>query len=177
LPPTTLLSSRAQLHAPFLTPPPLPPYLPLGIGGDWVGCKLVECGERAGRVLSRWVKEWGLAGPDSLPPPPLPPTPTQPPTHMTMHRTDAPSVVPRFHPLQTPVETDVFYSNGSDDPWQRAAVNATLSDTQPEVTAVCDGCGHCGDLETYVGRHGVGAGAAGPCPTCMCAWVPSPPPP
>lgn len=55
----------------------------------------------------------------------------------------------------TPAETDVFYSNGSDDPWQRAAVNGTLSDTQPEVTAVCDGCGHCGDLETYANSPAV----------------------
>lgn len=46
----------------------------------------------------------------------------------------------------TPTSNNTFYSNGGDDPWQRAAVASTLSATQPEFTAHCDGCGHCGDL-------------------------------
>lgn len=54
-----------------------------------------------------------------------------------------------------PKETNVFYSNGSQDPWQRAAVNHTLSSTQPEMTAVCDSCGHCGDLEPYASSDAV----------------------
>ncbi len=57
----------------------------------------------------------------------------------------------------TPVENNTFYSNGSDDPWQRAAVSATLSPAQPEITAFCDGCGHCGDLEPYAHSTAVNA--------------------
>lgn len=40
----------------------------------------------------------------------------------------------------------VFASQGSDDPWQLAGVDATLSPTYLEITAVCDGCSHCADL-------------------------------
>lgn len=48
----------------------------------------------------------------------------------------------------TPNATKVIALNGSDDPWQRAAVNATLGPDYPMVLATCDGCGHCGDLRT-----------------------------
>ncbi|OQR97863.1 serine protease family S28 [Achlya hypogyna] len=40
----------------------------------------------------------------------------------------------------------IFYANGGDDPWQRASVLASLGEDQPAFLAVCDLCGHCGDL-------------------------------
>lgn len=40
----------------------------------------------------------------------------------------------------------VFATQGSDDPWQPAGVQATLSSTYQEATAVCAGCSHCRDL-------------------------------
>ena len=40
----------------------------------------------------------------------------------------------------------VFATQGSDDPWQPAGVQTTLSDTYLESTATCDGCSHCNDL-------------------------------
>ena len=46
-----------------------------------------------------------------------------------------------------PNSTNVFACNGSDDPWQGATINATISATYVEKTAVCDGCGHCRDLQ------------------------------
>jgi len=46
-----------------------------------------------------------------------------------------------------PKTTKVFFSNGSDDPWQRAAVSKSDQDKNlPELTINCDGCGHCVDL-------------------------------
>ena len=46
----------------------------------------------------------------------------------------------------TPPSNSTIALNGSDDPWQNAAVLSTLRPDYPEFTAVCDGCGHCGDL-------------------------------
>jgi hypothetical protein len=46
----------------------------------------------------------------------------------------------------TPNGTQIIALNGSDDPWQRAAVQASLSPSYVEFLATCDGCGHCGDL-------------------------------
>ena len=46
----------------------------------------------------------------------------------------------------TPNGTNIIALNGSDDPWQRAAVQASLSPSYVEFLATCDGCGHCGDL-------------------------------
>ncbi|TYZ58009.1 hypothetical protein PybrP1_003504 [[Pythium] brassicae (nom. inval.)] len=40
----------------------------------------------------------------------------------------------------------IFFSNGGDDPWQRASVLASLSDDEVANVAQCDLCGHCGDL-------------------------------
>ncbi|CAI5744740.1 unnamed protein product [Peronospora destructor] len=40
----------------------------------------------------------------------------------------------------------IFFSNGGDDPWQRASVLATLSDDEIANLARCEICGHCGDL-------------------------------
>jgi len=40
----------------------------------------------------------------------------------------------------------VFYSDFSDDPWQRASVWFSPSDSQPYHLAQCDNCGHCMDL-------------------------------
>lgn len=41
----------------------------------------------------------------------------------------------------------IFFSNGADDPWQRASVVETLiPDDEVANLAVCDLCGHCGDL-------------------------------
>eukprot|EP01138_Halocafeteria_seosinensis_P014312 gb/GECG01014612.1/.p1 GENE.gb/GECG01014612.1/~~gb/GECG01014612.1/.p1 ORF type:complete len:219 (+),score=8.47 gb/GECG01014612.1/:1-657(+) len=42
--------------------------------------------------------------------------------------------------------SNIFYSNGSDDPWKMASVRDNLSSTLIEYTAVCDGCGHSRDL-------------------------------
>lgn len=42
--------------------------------------------------------------------------------------------------------TNVIATQGSDDPWQGAGVERALRESYPEFTAVCDGCGHCGDL-------------------------------
>ena len=47
---------------------------------------------------------------------------------------------------RTPTQTNVVALNGADDPWQGATQNITRSPSYPEITAVCDGCGHCGDL-------------------------------
>jgi hypothetical protein len=40
----------------------------------------------------------------------------------------------------------IFFSNGGDDPWQRASVLETLSDDEVASLAKCELCGHCGDL-------------------------------
>ena len=45
-----------------------------------------------------------------------------------------------------PTSTNVVATNGGDDPWRGCTLNATLRDSYPESTALCDGCGHCGDL-------------------------------
>ncbi|KAG7389148.1 hypothetical protein PHYBOEH_007563 [Phytophthora boehmeriae] len=45
-----------------------------------------------------------------------------------------------------PTGHKIFFSNGGDDPWQRASVLHTLSDDQIANLAKCDLCGHCGDL-------------------------------
>lgn len=42
----------------------------------------------------------------------------------------------------------VYYSDFSDDPWQRASVWYPVSDSQPYGLAMCDDCGHCKDLHT-----------------------------
>ena len=41
-----------------------------------------------------------------------------------------------------------FYSDFSDDPWQRASVNYPVSSDQPYSLAMCTDCGHCKDLHT-----------------------------
>lgn len=45
-----------------------------------------------------------------------------------------------------PKANKVFYSDFSDDPWQRASVTAPVGDEQPYHLAMCDNCGHCLDL-------------------------------
>ena len=40
----------------------------------------------------------------------------------------------------------VFATQGSDDPWQGAGVQAPISSTYLESTANCAGCSHCRDL-------------------------------
>ena len=45
-----------------------------------------------------------------------------------------------------PTAHNVFYSDFSDDPWQRASVWFSPSDSQPYHLAMCDNCGHCMDL-------------------------------
>jgi hypothetical protein len=50
------------------------------------------------------------------------------------------------HGGATPASTNTIALNGGDDPWQNAAVARTLRADYPELTAVCAGCGHCGDL-------------------------------
>ena len=48
----------------------------------------------------------------------------------------------------TPNAVNVIALQGSDDPWQTAGVQSSLGPLYPEVTAQCNGCGHCGDLMT-----------------------------
>lgn len=45
-----------------------------------------------------------------------------------------------------PSAENVFYSDFSDDPWQRASVWFSPSSSQPYHLAQCDDCGHCLDL-------------------------------
>jgi len=45
-----------------------------------------------------------------------------------------------------PVAHKVFYTNFSDDPWQRASVDFSPSADQPYFLSKCDDCGHCMDL-------------------------------
>ncbi|KAE9024294.1 hypothetical protein PR002_g11495 [Phytophthora rubi] len=45
-----------------------------------------------------------------------------------------------------PTGHKIFFSNGGDDPWQRASVLDTLSDDEIANLAKCELCGHCGDL-------------------------------
>lgn len=40
----------------------------------------------------------------------------------------------------------IFFSNGADDPWQRASVLHSISEDQVANLAQCDLCGHCRDL-------------------------------
>jgi len=47
-----------------------------------------------------------------------------------------------------PRGSKIYFSNGSDDPWQRAAVEKTVNALLPELTIECSGCGHCVDLAT-----------------------------
>jgi pimeloyl-ACP methyl ester carboxylesterase len=47
---------------------------------------------------------------------------------------------------QFPHASKVFYSDFSDDPWQRASVNYEVTIDQPYALAMCDGCGHCRDF-------------------------------
>lgn len=47
-----------------------------------------------------------------------------------------------------PNARNVFYSDFSDDPWQRASVDYSVSTTQPYHLATCTDCGHCKDLHT-----------------------------
>jgi hypothetical protein len=48
----------------------------------------------------------------------------------------------------TPHAQRTFYSDFSDDPWQRASVNYPVSSDQPYGLAMCTDCGHCKDLHT-----------------------------
>ena len=45
-----------------------------------------------------------------------------------------------------PYANKVFYSDFSDDPWQRASVDYQVSVDQPYHLTTCDDCGHCLDL-------------------------------
>jgi len=45
-----------------------------------------------------------------------------------------------------PFAHNVFYSDFSDDPWQRASVNYPVSSDQPYFLTVCEDCGHCKDF-------------------------------
>lgn len=47
-----------------------------------------------------------------------------------------------------PTASKVFYSDFSDDPWQRASVYYPVSSDQPYYLAQCDDCGHCRDFST-----------------------------
>jgi len=48
----------------------------------------------------------------------------------------------------SPLAHNVFYTDFSDDPWQRASVTYPVSSDQPYKLATCDDCGHCKDLHT-----------------------------
>lgn len=47
-----------------------------------------------------------------------------------------------------PAAERVFYSDFSDDPWQRASVTAQVGSAQPYAYSVCEDCGHCSDFHT-----------------------------
>lgn len=47
-----------------------------------------------------------------------------------------------------PAAERVFYSDFSDDPWQRASVWYAPSASQPFQLSTCTNCGHCMDLHT-----------------------------
>lgn len=49
-----------------------------------------------------------------------------------------------------PTAHKTFYSDFSDDPWQRASVNYPVTSDQPYGLAMCTDCGHCKDLHTPV---------------------------
>jgi len=52
-----------------------------------------------------------------------------------------------------PDSTQVIATNGGDDPWRGCTLNDTLSESDyPETTALCGGCGHCGDLHASNGE-------------------------
>ena len=40
--------------------------------------------------------------------------------------------------------TRIFFTDYSDDPWQRASVQSAPSAELPYCMTVCNGCGHCG---------------------------------
>jgi len=42
--------------------------------------------------------------------------------------------------------TNVYFNNGSQDPWQRASVRSALSPSEPAGFISCHNCGHCVDL-------------------------------
>jgi pimeloyl-ACP methyl ester carboxylesterase len=42
--------------------------------------------------------------------------------------------------------TQVYFANGSQDPWQRASVVSPLSPSEPAKVISCHNCGHCVDL-------------------------------
>ena len=56
------------------------------------------------------------------------------------------STVNKVYGGSEPNADHVFYSDFSDDPWQRASVDYSVSDTQPYFLSKCDDCGHCKDL-------------------------------
>ena len=49
---------------------------------------------------------------------------------------------------QFPQAHNVYYSDFSDDPWQRASVNFPVGTDQPYFLAQCDDCGHCLDFHS-----------------------------
>jgi len=42
--------------------------------------------------------------------------------------------------------TNVWFNEGSQDPWQQASVMKTLSPTEPSYYISCHNCGHCVDI-------------------------------
>jgi hypothetical protein len=54
----------------------------------------------------------------------------------------------REYGADSPLAHKVFYTDFSDDPWQRASVTYPVSSDQPYKLATCDDCGHCLDLHT-----------------------------
>ena len=49
-------------------------------------------------------------------------------------------------PPPTYLFPQVFAANGGDDPWRGCTAFEDVNPTYPEDTAMCSGCGHCGDL-------------------------------
>ena len=47
-----------------------------------------------------------------------------------------------------PIGHNIFYSDFSDDPWQRASINYPQDNDQPYYLTKCNDCGHCLDLHT-----------------------------
>jgi hypothetical protein len=47
-----------------------------------------------------------------------------------------------------PTAKNVFYSDFSDDPWQRASVSFSANVDSPYYLTTCENCGHCKDFHT-----------------------------
>ena len=73
-----------------------------------------------------------------------------------------------------PNATQVVAANGSDDPWQRAAVVSSFSPSYVSFMATCDGCGHCGDLHAPNAANPAVTAQQEAIATYVAAWLGQP---